>query len=81
MFSREFNKYLRVPLFVSQFTIGNCKIYYIHLTFKIRGKVCSKIEKTWFLLVHWVDKQFKEGKTPDAVAQWDSVKREFLKIS
>ena len=45
VFSREFNKYLRVPFFVSQFTIGNCKIYDIHLTFKWRVKSMFKNRK------------------------------------
>ena len=30
--------------------------FVIFITFESRDKTCSKIEKTWFLLVHWVAK-------------------------
>ena len=50
--------------------------------FKTCHKTCSKPEKTWFLLVHWVANNSKmyEKKT-EAVVQRCYIKKEFLKIS
>ena len=53
----------------------------ISITFESRDKACLKIEKSWFLLCHWVEKNSKMNeKKPEAVVKWCSVKKEFFKI-
>ena len=49
----------------------------IFITFESRDKTCSKIEKTWSLLVHWVTKNGQVNeKNPEAVIQSCSFKKD-----
>ena len=50
--------------------------FMIFITFESRDKTCSKIEKTWFLLVKWVaKKKTVSEKNPVAIVQRCSVKK------
>ena len=51
--------------------------FMIFITFESRDKTCSKIEKTWFLLVKWVAKRnsLVNEKNPVAIVQRCSVKK------
>ena len=44
----------------------------IFITFKSCDKTCSKIEKSWFLLIQWVVKINKKmmNENPDAVTRF-----------
>ena len=47
--------------------------------FETHDRTCSKIEKTWFLLVPWMGKTVKCMKKIQAVVQRCSVKKRILK--
>ena len=50
----------------------------IFFTFESCDKTCSKIEKPWFLLVHFVAKNSRVNeKNPEAVIRRCSVKKDF----
>ena len=34
----------------------SCTTVQISITFEIRNEACTKIEKTWFLTIHWLAK-------------------------
>ena len=52
----------------------------IFIIFENSDKTCSKIEKTWFLLVHWVAKNnLVNEKYPEAVVR-RCCQKGFLKI-
>ena len=53
------------------------RLLVIFITFESRDKTCSKIEKTWSLLVHWVTKNGQVNeKNPEAVIQNCSFKKD-----
>ena len=73
-------KYL-FPSSYSQVQSKFCKVkFVIFIMFESCDKTCSKIEKTWFLLVHWVANSSENEKNPEAVVQRCFCQKGFLKI-
>ena len=56
-----------------------CSLFLIKLI-ESPDETCSKIEKAWFLLAHWVAKTVKRMKNPKAVVRRCSVNKRFLNI-
>ena len=55
-----------------------CEVkFVIFITFESRDTTCSKIEKAWLLLVHWVAKNsLVNEKNPETVVPRCSVKKD-----
>ena len=63
---------------VCLFIFLNATKFMILIMFERRDKTCSNVEKTWFLLVHQVERNSKTNEK--AVVKWCSVKKEFKKF-